>query len=45
MIDILADKYQLIRDGGGRFFIDERGAFYKDRAKQEVQFVCFRICG
>ena len=42
-VDQIADECLRIRDGGGRFFIDRRGAFYKDEFSQEIQFVIFRI--
>lgn len=44
-VDYVADTYLAIREVGGRFFIDERGAFYKNGWSQEIQFVTFLICG
>jgi hypothetical protein len=40
IIDDVADEYLRIRAEGGRFFVDERGAF---RADQGQQFVVFQI--
>jgi hypothetical protein len=42
VVDRLADHFLGIRNEGGRFFIDERGAFYKTQGAQEVQFVAFK---
>ena len=41
MLDIIANKYLMARPEVGRFFIDERGAFYKDELSLERQFVIF----
>lgn len=41
-IDAVAREYLRVRELGGRFFIDETGAFYK-LAGRNVQFVAFRI--
>jgi hypothetical protein len=43
ILDALADKYLTIRSEGGRFFVDEKGAFYKDRRARHIKFMCFRV--
>lgn|GEM_PF-1135183 len=43
ILDAVADKYLSIKSGGGRFFVDEKGPFYKDRQARQTKFVCFRI--
>jgi hypothetical protein len=43
ILDAVADKYLSIKSGGGRFFVDEKGAFYKDRQARQIKFVCFRV--
>jgi hypothetical protein len=43
IIDVVADEYLRVRPEGGRFFISEQGAFYRDEAKQIHQFVEFTI--
>ena len=45
IVDAVADEYLRVRPEGGRFFINERGAFYKDADGVSVQFASFRICG
>ena len=41
LLDRIATKYRMARPKLGRFFINDRGAFYKDDAKIEYQFVEF----
>jgi hypothetical protein len=43
ILDAVADRYLTIRSEGGRFFVDEKGAFYKDRQARQIKFVCFRV--
>ncbi len=43
MIDRVGNLYLATREGGGRFFINEIGAFYKDHEKQMWQFIRFEI--
>jgi hypothetical protein len=47
IVDAVANAYLSVRSEGGRFFIDERGAFHKteDLGAPEVQFVQFQISG
>ena len=42
-IDDVAHEYLKIRRIGGRFFLDELGAFYKDELGFPEQFVTFRF--
>src|SRR5262245_26742218 len=37
LLDYLADEYVSIRPGGGRFFIDDHGAYYSE-SSNHVQF-------
>ena len=37
----IADEYCKLRPEGGRFFINETGAFYKPAEKREKQFLSF----
>ncbi len=39
LLDRIADLYKGQREEGGRFFINEVGVFWKDEARQPVQFV------
>ena len=41
VVDVIADQLLWTRYEGGRFFIDEDGAFYKPQ-DQDIQFVWFR---
>ncbi len=41
-LDQIGDFFLGVRENGGRFFVDERGAFYKPD-RHEIQFVEFRI--
>jgi hypothetical protein len=41
VLDIVANKYRISRSDLGRFFIDERGGFYKDESNIEHQFCEF----
>jgi hypothetical protein len=41
VLDRIAVKYHYVRSERGRFFIDECGAFWKDKSGQKVQFVEF----
>jgi hypothetical protein len=43
LVDAIADAYLDARAGGGRFFISEFGAFYKDEEKQLSQSVKFQL--
>ena len=43
ILDAVADRYLTIRSEGGRFFVDEKGAFYKDRQAGDTEFMCFRV--
>jgi len=43
IVDNVADEYLIIRNDGGRFFINNKGAFYKDIGGKEVQFLVFQI--
>ena len=48
IIDAVAAIYRLkVRPEGGRFFIDEHGAFYKneDEASPPIQFITFEVQG
>lgn len=42
LVDLVAEELLRIRLGGGRFFIDERGAFYRP-GSEHIQFVRFEI--
>src|SRR5713226_617633 len=44
-IDAVADDYLEMRREGGRFFINETGAFYKDQSGEAVPFAAFQIRG
>ena len=41
LLDLVADVYLLVRDKGGRFFIGDQGAFFKDEGT--VQFIEFKF--
>jgi len=41
ILDRVVRKYRRIRPGLGRFFIDQRGVFYKVEEKTHVQFIIF----
>ena len=41
ILDIVANKYRIARFDLGRFFIDERGGFYKDDSMIVHQFCAF----
>jgi hypothetical protein len=41
ILDRVVKKYRRIRPGLGRFFIDQRGVFYKVEEKTHVQFILF----
>ena len=43
IIDAVAEEYIKTRSEGGRFFIDDNGAFYKDEAAQLIRFLTFKI--
>ncbi len=43
IIDAVADQYLRTRKEGGRFFIDEKGAFYTEQGRPQVQFLVFLI--
>jgi len=43
ILDNVADKYETARAGMGRFFIDETGAYYKDKSGELTMFVEFRL--
>lgn len=43
IIDAIADEYLNARPTGGRFFIDDTGAFYTPQGESEVQFLAFRF--
>jgi hypothetical protein len=43
IIDGIVSDYLKIRSEGGRIFVDERGAFWKDEDKQEHQFLRFNF--
>lgn len=45
LVDELGDIYLEVRAGGGRFFVDDRGGFYKNRFSRLIPFVAFRVCG
>ncbi len=45
IVDRVAKRFRGTRWLGGRFFINEEGAFYKGEGKQEVKFVSFQISG
>src|SRR5258708_37653892 len=42
ILDRVVKKYRRVRPGLGRFFIDQRGVFYKVEEKTHVQFILFR---
>lgn len=44
-LDEIASEFREVRNGGGRFFIDPRGVFYKDCLSQLVPAIRFRIYG
>jgi hypothetical protein len=44
LIKRVRDRYLAEREGGGRIFINENGAFYKDQERQRHQFIRFQIC-
>ena len=44
IIEKVRDHYLAERESGGRFFINENGAFYKDTERQVRQFIRFQIC-
>ena len=37
----IAETYRYERPDGGRFFVDERGCFYRPKGMPEVQFIEF----
>jgi hypothetical protein len=39
LLDIVADSYERQRPDCGRFFIDQRGAFFKADSQADVQFI------
>jgi hypothetical protein len=39
LLDWVADVYSVKRDECGRFFIDERGAFFKPNKGEPIQFI------
>lgn len=41
IIDVVVAHYLDVRPEGGRVFVDERGAFWKDEELREHQFVGF----
>ena len=43
LLDGVADIFLQMRAGGGRFFIDESGAFHKDQHGRKVQFARFEL--
>jgi hypothetical protein len=43
IIDRVAEEYLNVRADGGRFFIDDEGAFHKAEPGSKVQFICFEI--
>ena len=43
LLDYLADEYISIRPGGGRFFINNDGAYFRSEHSDAVQFTTFRF--
>jgi hypothetical protein len=43
IIDRIAETYRDERPNGGRFFISEKGAFYREGAREGFQFIEFVI--
>ena len=43
LLDRVADEYLRVRDGGGRFFLSNLGAFYKDESGNEIRFLEFDL--
>jgi hypothetical protein len=41
VLDKIAKNYQYFRSDRGRFFINDEGAFYKEQAREAIQFVEF----
>jgi hypothetical protein len=44
ILDRIVKKYRRIRRPVGRFFIDQRGVFYKVEEKTHIQFIRFERC-
>jgi hypothetical protein len=43
IIDTVAEEYIKTKSAGGRFFIGDNGAFYKDEGSHVIRFVTFKI--
>lgn len=41
-LEQIAETYRYERPGGGRFFVSDRGCFYREEGMPEVQFIEFR---
>ena len=40
-LDVITEEYLRVRQKGGRFFLKNDGAFYKDKSGQMIPFVQF----
>jgi hypothetical protein len=40
-LDVIAEEYLRVRESGGRFFVNRKGAFYKDAERNPIPFVTF----
>ncbi|HVU47574.1 MAG TPA: hypothetical protein VHD85_15695 [Terracidiphilus sp.] len=45
LLDQIADIYLTVREEGGRFFIDDKGAFWKKMGNKLVQFAHWNFDG
>lgn len=43
IIDLIAEMYRNERPSGGRFFISDAGAFYKEEDRDGLQFIEFQF--
>lgn len=41
-LDAISEEYLRVRESGGRFFVNNKEAFYKDQEKRRIRLATFR---